>query len=43
MKVDKDGIEEVVTISHKIKFTESARFMVTSNLVDNFTEGIHKN
>ena len=34
----------VVTISCKIKFIDSARFMATSlsNLVDNLTEGIHK-
>ena len=43
--VDKEGNESVVTISHKIKFIDSARFMATllSNLVDNLTEGIHKN
>ena len=31
-------------MSHKIKFIDSARFMVTwlSNLVDNLTEGVHK-
>ena len=43
-KIDKDGNESVVTISYKITFTDSARFMATSlsNLVDNLTEGIHK-
>ena len=42
--IDKDGNENVVTISYKIKFIDSARFMATSlsNLVDNLTEGIHK-
>ena len=33
-----------VTISYKIKFIDSARFMASSlsNLVDNIAEGIHK-
>ena len=41
---DKDGNESVVTISYKIKFFNSARFMASSlsNLVDNLTEEIHK-
>ena len=41
-KIQKDGNKSVVTISYKIKFIDSARFMVTllSNLVDNLTEGI---
>ena len=40
----KDGNERVVTISYKIKFIDSARFMTTSlsSLVDNLSEGIHK-
>ena len=43
-KIDKDGNKSVITISYKIKFFDSARFMTTSlsNLVDNLTEGIHK-
>ena len=43
-KIDKDGNERVVTMSYKIKFIDSARFMTTSlsNLVDNLAEGIHK-
>ena len=43
-KIDKDGNENVVPISYKIKFVDSARFMASSlpNLVDNLTEGIHK-
>ena len=42
--IDKDGNKSVVTISYKIKFTDSARFMASSlsNLVDNIAEGIHK-
>ena len=43
-KIDKDGNESVVTISYKIKFIDSARFMANSlsNLVDNLTEPIQK-
>ena len=43
-KIDKDGNESVITISYKIKFIDSARFMASSlpNLVDNLAEGIHK-
>ena len=39
-----DGNESVVTISYKIKFIDSARFMASSllNLIDNLAEGIHK-
>ena len=42
--IDKDGNESVVTISYKIKFIDSARFMANSlsSLVDNLVEGIHK-
>ena len=41
---NKDGNESVVTISYKIKFIDSARFMATSlsNLVDTLTEGVDK-
>ena len=43
-KIEKDRNESVVTISHKIEFIDSARFMVCSlsKLVDNLAEGIHK-
>ena len=43
-KIHKDGNESVVTVSYKIKFFESARFMASSlsNLVDNLAEGTHK-
>ena len=43
-KIDKDGDEDTTTISYKIKFIDSARFMVSSlsNLVDNPSEGIHR-
>ena len=42
--IDKYSNGSVVTISHKIKFIDSARFMATSlsNIVDNLAEGIHK-
>ena len=41
---DKDGNKSVVTISYKIKFVDSARFMASSlsNPVNNLAEGIHK-
>ena len=44
IKIDKDRNESIVTISYKIKFIDSARFMMSSlsNLVDNLAEGIHK-
>ena len=37
IKIDKDGSETVTTISYKIKFIDSGRFMASSlsNLVDN--------
>ena len=43
-KVDKEGNENIITISSKIKFIDSARFIATplSNLVDNLVKGIHK-
>ena len=43
-KIDKEGNESVATISYKLKFIDSARFMATSlsNLVDKLKEGIHK-
>ena len=43
-KIDKDCDEKVVTISYKIKFIDSARFMATSlsNFIDNITERIRK-
>ena len=42
--IDKVGNESVVTISYKIKYIDSARFVATalSNLVDNLAEAIHK-
>ena len=44
LKIYKVGNKSVVTISYKIKFIDSARYMATSlsNLVDNLIEGIHK-
>ena len=43
-KIDRDGHENVVTVSYKIKFIDSARFMPSSlwNLVDNLAKGIDK-
>ena len=43
-KIDKDGSESIVTISYKIKFIDSVRFIVSSlsNLVNNLTERIYK-
>ena len=43
-KHGKDGNESVETVSYKMKFIHSARFMAISlsNLVDNLAEGIHK-
>ena len=42
--VDDDVKESVATISYKIKFIDSARFMASSvwNLVHSLVEGIHK-
>ena len=39
-KIDKDGDEDITTISCKVKFIDSARFMVSllSNLVDNLAK-----
>ena len=44
IQIDQDGNESIVIIFYKIKFIDSVRFLETSfsNLVDNFTEGIHK-
>ena len=44
LKIEKDGNESVVTTSYKIKFIDSARFLITllSNLVDNLKERIYK-
>ena len=44
VQIDKDGNESIVTIFYKIKSIDSVRFLEASlsNLVDNFTEGIHK-
>ena len=44
MKIDKDDNENLITLSYKIIFSDSARFMTSSlsNLFDNLAEGIHK-
>ena len=43
-KAAKHGNEDITTVSYKIKFIDSARFMASSllNLVNNLAEGIHK-
>ena len=43
-KYDKNGYEDITTVSYKIKSIDSARFMTSplSNLVNNLEEGIHK-
>ena len=43
-KIDKDGNEGVLNISQKIKFIDSARFMITSlsNLDDNLSKRVNK-
>ena len=40
LKVDKDGNEDIVTITYKIKFIDSTRCMTSSlsNLLDNLEE-----
>ena len=42
--IDEDGNEDITTVSYKIKFIDSARFMASSlsNLVVNLGEGIQK-
>ena len=42
-KIDKDGNDEIVNLSCKIKFIDSFRSMSSSlsNLVDNLSEGLH--
>ena len=44
IKIDEDANESVLTISYKIEFIDSARFVVSSlsNFIDNLTERIHK-
>ena len=44
IKIYEDGNESAITVSYKIKFTDSARFMASSlsNLVDNLAEGIRE-
>ena len=43
-EIEKDGNESVETVSYKIKFIDTARFMASSlsNLIDNLTARIHK-
>ena len=41
-KVDKDCNEDIITISYKIKYIDSARLMSLSNFVDNLAEIMHK-
>ena len=43
-KTDKDYNEDITTVSYKIKFIDTGRFIANSlsNLVDNLAELIHK-
>ena len=43
-KIYKDGNESVATVSSRIKFIDSARFVTNplSNLLNNLAEAIHK-
>ena len=43
-KIEKDGTEDITSVSYKIKFVDSARFMTSSlsNFVEYLAEGIHK-
>ena len=43
-KINEDGNKSVDSISYRITFIDSMRFMTTSlsNLVNNFAEGIHR-
>ena len=43
-KIDKNGVELQKNIFYILQFFDSARFMASSlsNLVNNFSEGIHK-
>ena len=42
-KIDKNGIDKIVDISYKMRFSDSFRYMSSSlpNLVDNLSEGFH--
>ena len=44
IKIDKTGKQIIKTISCRLQFIDSARFMASllSNLVNNLAEGIHK-
>ena len=44
MRIDKKGKEIIKTISYRLQFIDSARFMASSlsNLVNKITERIHK-
>ena len=43
-RIDKNGEEVTKNISYILQFIDSTRFMASSlsNLVNNFSEGIHK-
>ena len=41
--IDKNGEKITKTMSYRLQFIDSARFMALSNLVNNLAKGIHEN
>ena len=42
-RIDKNGEKITKTMSYRLQFIDSARFMALSNLVNNLAKGIHEN